>query len=282
MVVLKPLSKALADGDPVYAVIRGGAVNNDGRSNGMMAPSGEAQEALLREAYRRADVAPGQVQYVEAHGTGTLLGDPIEMKALGTVLDTQREAGSKCAVGSVKSNIGHLESAAGIASLIKVALMLKHREIPSTLHVRELNPHIPFDRLPLHVQRELTPWPKTEHKALAGVSSFGFGGTNAHLVLEEAVQQNKTDEPKDTRSDDAEELLVISARSREALRDFARSYREFLDDESESLRDICYTAGVRRSHHDYRLALVGHSRKAMINGLNDFLDEKPSQGVSAA
>ena len=134
LVVLKPLSGRLAEGDPIYAVIRGSAVNQDGRSNGLMAPNPLAQEAVLREAYRRAGVSPGRVQYVEAHGTGTLLGDPIEAKALGTVLAVDRPPGRPCALGSVKTNIGHLEAAAGIAGLIKVALALKHREIPPSLH----------------------------------------------------------------------------------------------------------------------------------------------------
>ena len=154
VVVLKPLSRALADGDPIYAVVRGSAVNQDGRSNGLMAPNPLAQEAVLREAYRRAGVSPGDVQYVEAHGTGTLLGDPIEVSALGAVLGIDRPPERPCAVGSVKTNIGHLEAAAGIAGLIKVALALKHREIPPTLHFAEPNPHIPFDRLPLRVQTD--------------------------------------------------------------------------------------------------------------------------------
>ena len=186
VVVLKPLSKAWADGDPIYAVIRGSAVNQDGRSNGLMAPNPLAQEAVLREAYRQAAVSPGKVQYVEAHGTGTLLGDPIEAKALGAVLGVERPPGRRCALGSVKTNLGHLEAAAGIAGLIKVALALRHREIPPSLHFEKPNPHIPFDELPLRVQTTLSPWPAESGPALAGVSSFGFGGTNAHVVLEEA------------------------------------------------------------------------------------------------
>ena len=186
VVILKPLSQALSDGDSIYAVIRGGAVNQDGRSNGLMAPNRWAQEAVVREAYQQAGVSPSQVQYVEAHGTGTLLGDPIEMKALGAVLCKDRSPGQYCAVGSVKTNIGHLEAAAGIAALIKVALSLKHRQIPPSLHFLKPNPHIPFDELPLRVQQTLEPWPEESRLAIAGVSSFGFGGSNAHVVLEEA------------------------------------------------------------------------------------------------
>src|SRR5208282_353836 len=168
LVVLKPLPRALADGDPIYAVIRGSAVNQDGRSNGLMAPNPLAQESVLREAYRSAGVSPGDVDYVEAHGTGTLLGDPIEAKALGRVLAEGRAVGRLCAIGSVKTNIGHCEAAAGVAGLIKVALALKHSEIPASLHFQEPNPHIPFDELPLRVQTSLSPWSSDSGPRLAG------------------------------------------------------------------------------------------------------------------
>ena len=174
LVVLKALSRALADGDPIYAVIRGSAVNQDGRSNGLMAPNPLAQEAVLREAYRKAGVSPGDVQYVEAHGTGTLLGDPIEARALGRVLAEGRVAGQLCAIGSVKTNIGHCEAAAGVAGLIKVALALKHAEIPGNLHFQEPNPHIPFDELPLRVQTKLSPWPSREWPAAGGSQFIRF------------------------------------------------------------------------------------------------------------
>lgn len=186
MVVLKPLSAALEDGDPVRAVIRGGAVNNDGRTNGLTAPNAAAQQAVLRAAYARAGVDPAQVRYVEAHGTGTKLGDPIEVQALGAVLGEGRPLGSECAIGSVKTNIGHLEAAAGIAGLMKVVLALEHGEVPASIHFERPNPLIPFDRLPVRVQDRLGPWPPGEGPTLAGVSSFGFGGTNAHVVLESA------------------------------------------------------------------------------------------------
>src|SRR5271157_1320092 len=228
VVVLKPLPIALADGDPIYAVIRGSAVNQDGRSNGLMAPNPHAQEAVLREAYRRAEVSPGTVQYVEGHGTGTLLGDPIEAKALGAVLAVDRPLGRPCLVGSVKTNLGHLEAAAGIAGLIKVALALKHREIPPSLNFEEPNPHIPFDRLPLRVQRTLGPCPAEPVPALAGVSSFGFGGTNAHVVLQEAPQSDSAgipnggcargNPPSEICNSNPTYLLPLSARSTDALR----------------------------------------------------------------
>jgi acyl transferase domain-containing protein/acyl carrier protein len=281
VVVLKPLSKARADGDPIYAVIRGSAVNQDGRSNGLMAPNPLAQEAVLREAYRQAAVSPGKVQYVEAHGTGTLLGDPIEAMALGAVLGVERPPGRRCALGSVKTNLGHLEAAAGIAGLIKVALALRHREIPPSLHFEKPNPYIPFDELPLRVQTTLSPWPAESGPALAGVSSFGFGGTNAHVVLEAAP-------PAIAGIPDAQRkigthLLPLSARSPEALQSLARAYQSFLatPESAASLPDVCYTASVRLSHHDHRLAVTGNSPAQLSESLEAFLRGEARPGLSS-
>ena len=162
IVVLKRLSRALADGDSIYAVVRGGAINQDGRTNGLTAPSGPAQEAVLRAAYRHAGIASGQVDYVEGHGTGTPLGDPIELAALGAVIGEGRDSGRRCALGSVKTNIGHLEAAAGVAGLIKTALALQHRTIPPSLHFSRPNPHVDLDALPLKIAASLGPWPATE------------------------------------------------------------------------------------------------------------------------
>ena len=287
VVVLKPLSRALADRDPIYAVIRGSAVNQDGRSNGLMAPNPHAQEAVLREAYRRAEVSPGDVQYVEAHGTGTLLGDPIEAKALGAVLALDRPDGRPCLLGSVKTNLGHLEAAAGIAGLIKVALAMRHRELPASLHFEEPNPHIPFDRLPLRVNTALVPWPAPPDTAmLAGVSSFGFGGTNAHLVLQGPPQPDagapvgaRENGNRDTASTC---LLPLSARSAPALKSLAQSYRDHLlsPELTAAPRDICYAAGARRSHHEYRLAATGNSAAELAGGLEAFLSGEIRPGLS--
>src|SRR5947209_11352761 len=187
IVVLKPLSQALADSNPIYAVIRGSAVTNDGRSSGLlMTPGRQGQEQALRKAYTRAGIAPSQVQYVEAHGTGTSAGDPVEVAALAAVLSEGRPPEQPCMIGSVKTNIGHTEGAAGIAGLIKTALCLKHRMIPPSLHLQTPNPIIPWETIPILVQRELTPWPASMSPAIAGVSAFGIAGTNAHIVLEEA------------------------------------------------------------------------------------------------
>jgi acyl transferase domain-containing protein len=188
LLLLKPLAAALKNRDPIYAVIRGSAVNQNGSSNGLTAPSRAAQEQVLREAYARAQVSPGRVQFVETQGTGTRLGDAIEALALGNLLREGRAPGSRCAIGSVKTNIGHLETASGTASLMKAALALTHRQIPPNLHFHTPNPDIPFDALPLRVQQELEPWPDSAEPRIAGVSAFGFGGSNVHLVLEESPQ----------------------------------------------------------------------------------------------
>jgi amino acid adenylation domain-containing protein len=276
VVVLKLLSKALADNDPIYAVIRASAINQDGRTNGLMAPSGTSQQALLRKAYHRAGISPGEVQYVETMGTGTLLGDSIEANALGSLLTEGRAPDRPCIIGSVKTNLGHLEAASGIASLIKVALALKHRTIPASLHFSEPSPLIHFDEVPLHVQRTLTEWPDTSGRArLAGVSAFGFGGTNAHVVVEEAPAHLQPEVQPQT----AAQLLTISARTAEALRALAKDYQEFFLTESarptSPLRDICYTANTRRTHHNHRLAVVAHSCEEFAEKIEQFLKGEP-------
>ncbi|MGF1937067.1 MAG: beta-ketoacyl synthase N-terminal-like domain-containing protein [Nostoc sp. ChiQUE02] len=186
VVVLKRLSDALRDGDNILATIRGSAINQDGHSNGLTAPNGLSQQAVIRQALENAGVTPDQISYVEAHGTGTPLGDPIEINSLKAVLSKGRSLNQPCAIGSVKTNIGHLEAAAGIAGLIKVALALYHREIPAHLNLKQLNPHISLENTPFFIPTEHQPWNSVNNSLFAGVSSFGFGGTNAHVVLEES------------------------------------------------------------------------------------------------
>jgi acyl transferase domain-containing protein/surfactin synthase thioesterase subunit/acyl carrier protein len=254
-IVLKRLTDAIRDGDRILATIRGSATNQDGRSNGITAPNGPAQEAVLRRALAAANVAPADISYVELHGTGTSLGDPIEAEALGHVLAQDRTLEHRCAVGSVKTNIGHLEAAAGIAGIIKVALALQHRQIPASLHFQTPNPYIPLDKLPLKVQTALEPW--LGESRLAGVSSFGFGGTNAHVVLEAAPDPLAAPHP---HPDQTCSLLPLSAKTSEALQSLAQSYQTFLaqaePEKIPALRDLCYGASVQRSHHDHRLSLV--------------------------
>jgi acyl transferase domain-containing protein/acyl-CoA synthetase (AMP-forming)/AMP-acid ligase II len=279
IVVLKPLSRALADGDPIYAVIRGSAMNQDGRTNGLMAPSRLSQEEVLTDAYERAGLSPGVVQYVEMQGLGTLLGDMIEAEALGTVLAEGRTSDSPCMVGSVKTNIGHLEGAAGVAGVIKVALALRHRAIPPTLNFSEPNPNIPFDKLALRVAQTLTPWPDYGGRTVAGVSAFGFGGTNAHIVLAEAPQVRAM-EPADDTSERRVEILPLSARSPEAVVALASRYELALTG-GAPLADLCHTAAARRGHYDHRLAVVGGSREELCEALAAYRQGVPHQGLFA-
>jgi acyl transferase domain-containing protein/acyl carrier protein len=250
VVLLKPLARAIADGDRIYAVIRGEALNHDGRTNGVMAPSRAAQEALLAQACKNAGVHPGDVQWVEAHGTGTPLGDPIEVNAMITALGRGRRADQPLVVGSVKANIGHTEAAAGIAGVIKVALSLRAGRIPPQPAFHTLNPAIDRPAFPLLVPTNTMPWPGAGPR-IAGVSGFGFGGANAHVVLEQAPMEV----PRQRNADDgAPRLLPISARSPEAFVAMARSIAEVL--ESAPLADICYTAACRRTHNKIRAAVV--------------------------
>ncbi|MGW7688466.1 SDR family NAD(P)-dependent oxidoreductase [Streptomyces asiaticus] len=274
VVVLKPLSRALADGDPVHAVIRGGAVGQDGASNGLMAPNPKAQEAVVRAAHARAGVRAADIAYVEAHGTGTILGDPVEAKALGAVLGDGRAPDRPCLIGSVKSNLGHMEAAAGIGGLIKTALMVRHRTVPPTLHYHSPNPHIPFADLPVRVADTLQPWP-TDAPALAGVSSFGFGGTNAHLVVEEPPRAAG----RAGATSDGAVLLTVSARDEQALRDLAARYADKLTD-TTPVGAFASAAAVRRTHHEHRLACVGSSPAELRGALAAFGRGEGATGLS--
>ena len=277
MVVLKPLSAAIADKDPVYALIRGSAVNQDGRSNGLTAPNREAQEAVLKAAYDHAGIAPNQVQYVEAHGTGTLLGDPIEAMALGQVLSRDRAPNTPVRIGSVKSNIGHTEAAAGIASVIKVALCLKHQQLVPSLHFNQPNPHIPFDQLPLKVQQTCEPWPENTQPAIAGISSFGFGGSNSHVVLE-AAPDLSTPPPSSERP---LHLLTLSAKSDVALKELAQKYATSLVELADnSLANLCFTTNTGRSHFGHRLAVMGSTSTQLAKELENLAKTLPIDRAS--
>ena len=270
VVVLKPLRRAIADGDRVYAVIRGSAVNQDGRSNGLTAPNGPAQEAVVRAALRSAGVCPAELSYVEAHGTGTALGDPIELQALASVLGEDRPADRPCFVGSVKSNIGHLEAAAGIAGLIKTALMLHDGRLVPTLHSDPPNPRVPFGESPLRVasRGEL---PNLAESAIAGVSSFGFGGTNAHVVLGRAPEPTV---PRDERPANPRSILPlpISAATDEALRERATGLRKFLESHADvEAIDIAWSAGARTEHADVRMAVAGSTTEEWLEAIDAFL-----------
>ena len=275
MLVLKTLSQAEADGDTIYAVIRGSAVNNDGQSSGYLATPGQSgQEDLLRKAYQNADVLPGRVQYVEAHGTGTSAGDPIELGALGAVLAEGRKGDSKCVVGSVKTNIGHTEGAAGLAGLIKTVLILKNHAIPATLHFQEPNPQIPWSQIPVEIRPHLSSINSSDEPIIAGVSAFGITGTNAHIVLEEAPQRET--HPPNRRH--ATYLIPLSAKRHEALVARAQRYLELGSD--IDLHDVAFTASTRRTHHEHRLAVVAQTWDDLREHLAAFVDGRNLRGVA--
>ncbi|MGB1249061.1 MAG: type I polyketide synthase [Candidatus Promineifilaceae bacterium] len=251
IVVLKRLSDALADGDNVVAVIRGSATNHDGRSNGLTVPSGVAQEKLVRQALANARVSADQIQYIEAHGTGTKLGDPIELAALSSVLATPDR--KPFAIGSAKSNIGHLDAASGIAGFMKAVLALQYGQIPASLHFNTPNPHIDWDNTPAFVPTETIEWEGSPR--IAGVNSFGLSGTNVHVIVAEppVVDVEKS-------AESPRHLLTLSAKSEAALRDLAARYSNFFTSHPEvTLSDVCYTARVGRNHFNYRLAIHADS-----------------------
>ncbi|ROO87031.1 acyl transferase domain-containing protein [Actinocorallia herbida] len=263
LVVLKPLARAVADGDRIYCTILGGAVNNDGATDGLTTPSTQGQAAVLRDAYRNAGISPADVQYVELHGTGTRVGDPVEAAALGSVLGPGRDA--SLIVGSAKTNIGHLEGAAGIAGLVKTALGLRHHEIPASLGHTTPNPAIPLDELRLSVQTELTPWPGPRHTALAGVSSFGMGGTNCHLVLAAAPEGPP---PAAEPTGPATVPWLVSGRTAKAVRAQAAVLADFLADRpTASPAVIAAALATTRTAFEHRAAVLGADRETLIAGL---------------
>ncbi len=264
IVVLKKLSDAVVDGDQILAVIRGSAVNHDGRSGGLTAPNGPAQAAVIGKALESAGVKASAIGYVETHGTGTALGDPIEVETLASLMGSGRPAENPLAIGAVKTNIGHAEAASGIAGLMKTVLALEHGEIPPSLHLKRHNPHIDWERLPVFVPVKNTEWKPLDGHRYAGVSSFGFSGTNAHVVLEEApVREAARNARERTRH-----VLTVSARSQAALDTLRTKYIDALRNcPEDGLADLCFTANAGRAHFAYRLAVVGGTAGQMADGL---------------
>ncbi|PCI25327.1 MAG: hypothetical protein COB67_10830 [SAR324 cluster bacterium] len=271
LVILKSLSQAEQDGDFIYGLILGSATQQDGRSNGLTAPRQQSQEMVIKKAAADAGINLSDLQYVETHGTGTLLGDPIEAAALGAVLKPGRVIGEKCHLGSVKTNIGHLEEAAGIAGLIKLALSFKYQLIPKNLHFTTPNPYIDFDLLGLSVQEKLEPWPQTEQPPLAGISSFGIGGSLAHLILQ---APEKKQERLIVSQTDSAYLLPLSARNQGALLNLVKSYHSFFQ-ERDVTPDLLYQAGrttsLQRSHHDERVCFCVQNRQDLLSQLEEYL-----------
>ena len=279
VIVLKRLSHALEDGDNILALIRSSAVNQDGPSGGLTVPNGPSQEALIRRALASANLRPAEIDYIEAHGTGTPLGDPIELCALGNVFTEGR--GRPLVVGSVKTNIGHLEACSGIAGLIKVVLSLQHQQIPPHLHLHEPTPHVPWEGLPLVIPTQLMAWPSGGQPRLAGVSSFGLSGVNAHIVLQEAPPAGPPwrSECHDGR-DRPLHLLALSGRTEDALRQLAQRFERHLGDHPElAVGDVCFSANVGRLHMNHRLALVAASAVEVRDTLIAFLAGQPAQGL---
>jgi acyl transferase domain-containing protein/acyl carrier protein len=291
VVVLKRLSDAVAQGDNILALVRGSAVNQDGRSGGLTVPNGPAQQAVIRQALANAQVRPEQMSYIEAHGTGTALGDPIEVGALGAVFGQSHSQQHPLNIGSVKTNIGHLEAAAGIAGLIKAVLAMQHKKLPAHLHFRQPSPHIDWASLPIRVTQQACDWPPApidtssttsaqpnkqsadrpddqpdDQPIFAGVSSFGFSGTNAHVIVESAPQANsgatsEAAKPVEAIASNRAHLLTLSAKTAAALSDLADHYAERLAEPALNSGeilwgDLCWSAWALRSHFSHRLAIV--------------------------
>ena len=305
--VVKRYSDAIRDRDPIQAIVLGTGANQDGRTGGISMPNPDAQEALLREVYQNSQVDPASVRYVEAHGTGTVVGDPAETTALGRVFSEGRTAEEPLIIGSVKTNIGHMEAASGIASLIKAILVLQKRQIPANLHFKEPNPYIPFEEFKLRVPTEMEAWPD-DQPGVVGINSFGFGGANAHVILadpnhartqlfsEHSAQITGTNghttktngsavassNGLETKSSDVPFPLLITARSEDALRQRAEDFSKFLADSHDSFADITYTAQLRRSHYSHRLGLVANNADEARETLAAFLEEETRPNMHTA
>ncbi|MBP6986183.1 MAG: type I polyketide synthase [Alphaproteobacteria bacterium] len=284
VVILKRLDDALRDNDSIVAVIRGTAINHDGKAASLSSPNVLAQEKLLRKALQDGGLSAEDVGFVETHGTGTVLGDPIEVQALKTVYGKHREDRSKCYLGSVKSNIGHLEGAAGIAGLLKAVLALQNEAIPPQIHFNELNPGIDLENTSIAISKELVPWKRCPgKKRIAGVSSFGISGTNAHVLIEEAPENGSI-----TSGNDAKEpcLITLSAKTDTGLRDLAQKYLDELQNYNTShrelcdIRDISYTTQLRRSHYKSRISITASGYSQLKNALQAYIQDTPFSGLS--
>jgi len=277
VLVLKKLSQAEADGDHIHAVILGSAVNQDGRTNGITVPSSDAQFNLMEKVYRRAKVSPGKVQYIEIHGTGTPVGDPVEAQSVGRLMSIDRKPEDKCYIGSVKTNIGHTEAAAGSAGLIKTIMALKHQQIPPHLHFSNPNPDIAFDQYPYSIPTELTPWPKHEGLALAGVNSFGFGGTNAHVVLREYHPKAIAEVPLNVEQP---KILVITNSDKDSLIRQAQAYYQRIQEIDEiELYHLAYSSACLREQHPHRALFIYRDKAQLLERLEAYIDGQAIQGA---
>jgi acyl transferase domain-containing protein/NADPH:quinone reductase-like Zn-dependent oxidoreductase/NADP-dependent 3-hydroxy acid dehydrogenase YdfG len=286
LIVLKRLSDAIADGNRVLAVIRGSAMNQDGPSSGLTAPNGPSQESVVRSALAAGGVKPFEVGYVEGHGTGTTLGDPIEVQALAAALGPGRDRENPLWIGSVKTNFGHLEAAAGVTGLVKVVLALANRTIPAHLHFRTPNPFIPWNELPVAVPTQAIDWKPINGRRIAGVSAFGFSGTNVHVVLEEApALVAPADAPAAEEPSQAERpahLMALSARNAPALREMAGQFAKQLADlPPQAVAGLCHSANLLRSYESSRLAVVGASSDEIRQSLDAYAQGAAAPGIIA-
>jgi acyl transferase domain-containing protein len=280
VVILKPLAQAVADRDRIYSVIHGSALNSDGATDGLTVPSSAAQQDVLRLAYRDARIDPGEVQYVELHGTGTRRGDPVEADALGAVLGKAERRQEPLRVASAKTNVGHLEGAAGIVGLLKAALSVWHGELPPSLNFSAPNPGIPLADLNLHVQQSLTAWPKPDERRIAGVSSFGMGGTNCHVVLAEAPPVRPV-ELVTSGPASQESVITLSATTPQALQDQAGQLAAYLRDRPDTdLNVLASTLANRRTHFPYRAAITVTNSAQLIQALNALTEAQPHPNLT--
>ncbi|OAB38376.1 non-ribosomal peptide synthetase [Paenibacillus glacialis] len=276
-VLLKPLSQALLDGDHVYAVIKGSAINQDGTTIGITAPNPTAQTEVIQAAWKDAGIHPDTLTFIEAHGTGTKLGDPVEFSALEKAFENYTDRKQYCALGSVKTNIGHTFEASGIAGLIKSVLMLKHRQNPPLVHFRQPNNNIKFEESPFYIDTELASFEESSQPLRCGVSSFGFSGTNCHIVMEEYVH-NKVEEQ--TKENVQPHIFTLSAKNESALYELINRYKSYVSAYSgDAIADICYTVTTGRTHLEHRLAFVCSTREELINKLETLISEGEHTGI---
>lgn len=276
VVILKKLKLALRDNDNILAVVRGTSVNQDGKSNGLTAPSGLAQQKVIINALQDAKLNALDIDYIEMHGTGTPLGDPIEVKALSETYCSGRKKDNPLLIGSVKSNIGHLEAAAGMASIIKVILSFKNGMLPGNLNFKDPNPFIPWDVIPVKVVSKTMLWKSNQKVKRVGINAFGFGGSNAHVILEEAPKKLSTS----TKAGFPVNILKISAKSKASLDDLLKKYADFIKDHPDTdIKDICYTANVYKTDFDYRFAAFAVTREELIKKLDAYSNHEKIEGI---
>ncbi|MDJ0534008.1 MAG: alpha/beta fold hydrolase [Xenococcaceae cyanobacterium MO_207.B15] len=281
VIILKRLDDAVRDGDNILAVVKGSAINQDGKSNGLTAPNSLAQQAVIRQALSNAGITAQDINHIEAHGTGTKLGDPIEVNSLKAVLTSDKQQQDLCYLSSVKTNIGHLEAAAGIAGFIKTVLCLQNSAIPPHLNFNDLNPHIDLTNTPITIPTQLTDWKAGDKPRLAGISSFGFGGTNAHVIVGDGAKSvEKRNRKSLGQNNHPLHLLTLSAKNKPALQDLVAQYQNYLQYHPDvAIEDICFTANTGRTHFNHRLAITTESIPQLQEQLASYMSGEKIPGI---